>query len=629
MKRGVNMKKRSTLILLILPAVVFLLLGLASHADEDVKTNQAQKIGNGDDWTDAVNVSKTGQDCAFPKVTADDAGYAYIIWNHDSGAKGIRFTSNENDSWSEPENITKSFVRVREGPWPELTLDVYGNVFVVYTAVTDGNYEVVYVRRKGKNWGPHENVSRTQAAGSVSATPLVDVRNNDYFIHWQDDIDRPAPEASYWRTYIRYRNEGEGNWIGAGAIGDESGRDYGPEAAMTVNGTMFAVWGNRRGGGISNVFFVESATPKVNASWKPPIDISGPTGVPFAEPQIAVDLDGNVYVCWMQTAGGNWEIFFRRRVNGVWLAAENISKTTGTSEWPTIAADRVTGNVYVAWHDNTPGNWEIMVREFDGTEWLDTQNVTKSGSKSARPDIYCDSGGGIHLVYLELLGNWNVYYKNREGVYDFPIFPPQNLKLTSTIYNEQTSKKTNTLKWDENPDNERHTEFQYLIYRKEHGQGDNQYAMVATVPNTTLSYKDKGLPTDKKFWYRLKCLSEFDEESEDPSNSVTENWIWPALDPFLNTQFNRFLFYQEKINTLSWSGNPLNDAITVDRYDIYRKQTSQIDSEYILLTSVEPDIHLYKNRGLPENESYTYRIVVVDADGVESAPSEAVSEEEE
>jgi hypothetical protein len=619
------MKKRAPLKLFFLPIIVILLLGIASQANEEDKAGQSQKIAKANDWSEAVYVSRTGQDCAFPKVTADDSGYAYIIWNQESGQRGVYFTSDEEDSWSTPENITKSFVRVKEGPWPELTLDVLGNVFVVYTAVTDGNYEVVYVRRKGKNWGQHENVSRTQEAGSVSATPLVDVRTNDYFIHWQDDIDRPSPEASYWRTYVRFKNDGEGSWIGAGAIGDDSGRDYGPEAAMDVNGKMYAVWGNRRGG-ISSVFFVESATPKVNDSWKPPIDISGSSGVQFAEPQITVDLEGNIYVCWMQTAGGNLEVFFRKRINGVWQETENISKTTGTSEWPTIACDRVTGKVYVAWHDNTSGNWEIFFREYDGTKWLDVQNVSKSGSKSARPDIYCDSGGGIHLVYLELEGNWKVYYQEREGVYDFPIYPPLNLGL-NTAYNDQTGNKINSLTWDENPDNERHTEFQYLIYRKEHGQGDNQYEMIVTVPNTTLSYKDKGLPTDTKYWYRLKSYSEFDEESEEPSNAVTENWIWPALDPFLNTQFNRFLFYQEKINTLSWSSNPLNDAIIVDRYEIYRKLTTQTNEEFALLNSVGPDIHRYTDRGLSQDENYVYRIVVVDADGVESTPSEAVSEE--
>jgi hypothetical protein len=620
------MKKRYSLKLFFLPIIVFLVLGIASQADEEINVNQTQKNANGDGWSQAVDVSKTGQDCSFPKVTADDAGYAYAIWNHDSGGKGLRFNSNETGDWQTPENITKSFVRVKEGPWPELTLDIHGNIFVVYTAVTDGNYEVVYVRRQGKDWGPHANVSRTQEAGSVSATPLVDVRNNDYFIHWQDDIDRPSYHASYWRTYIRYKNTGEGGWIGAGAIGDDSGRDYGPEAAMDINGKMYAVWGNRKGG-VSNVYYVESATPKVNASWKPPIDISGPAGVQFAEPQIAVDYEGNVYVCWMQMAGGNLEIFFRKKVDGVWKEIENVSKTSGTSEWPTIAADRATGKIYVAWHDNTPGNWEILFREFDGTRWLDVQNVTKTGTKSARPDLFCDAGGGIHLVYVELQGNWNVHYKKREGIYDFPIFPPQNLSLTSTKYNEGTSKKTNTIQWDENPENERHSEYQHVIYRKEHGQADSQYKSIATIPHTELMYKDQGLPTDKKFWYRLKCLSVFEEESEEASNAATEKWIWPALDPLLNTQFNRFLFYQEKINSLSWSYNPLNDAITVDRYDIYRKLTTQTDEEYILVTSVGPEIHVYNDRGLPIDDSHAYRIVVVDADGVESQPSEAVGEE--
>jgi hypothetical protein len=619
------MKKRYPLKLILLPLVVFLLFGVSGQANEEVKAKQTQKFANGDDWSEAVYVSRTGQECAFPKVTADDSGYAYIVWNQEGGQRGVFFTSDEDGSWSTPENITKSFVRVREGPWPELTLDAYANVFVAYTAVTDGNYEIVSVVRKGKNWGPHENVSRTQEAGSVSATPLVDVRTNDYFVHWQDDVDRPTPEAAYWRTYVRFKNKGEGSWIGAGAIGDDSGRDYGPEAAMDVNGTMYAVWGNRRGG-ISNVYFVESATPKVNSSWKSPIDISGASGLQFAEPQIAVDFEGNVYVCWMQTAEGNLEVFFRKRINGVWREIENVSQTPGTSEWPTIAVDRVTGKVYVAWHDNTTGNWEIFFREFDGTQWLDVQNVSKSSAQSARADIYCDSGGGIHLVYLERQGNWRVYYQEREGVYDFPIYPPLNLGLT-TAYDDQTGTKTDSLTWDENPDNEKHTEFQYLIYRKEHGQGDSQYMIAATVPNTTLSYKDEGLPTDTKYWYRLKSYSEFDEESEEASNAVTENWIWPALDPFLNTQFNRFLFYQEKMNTLSWSGNPLNDALTLDRYDIYRKLTTQPNTEYTLLTSVAPDIYLYKDRGLPLDESYTYRIVVVDADGVESVPSPAAGEE--
>jgi hypothetical protein len=580
---------------------------------------------NDSEWTEPEAIAVGPYNCVFPKVTADDAGFAYAIWRQDEG-RMMRFTTNEDGKWATPENITKGEVRLKEGAWPELTVDTKGNVFIVYTAVTDGNYEIVGKRRRGQTWDPHENVSKTQAAGSVSATPMVDVRNNDYFVHWQDDIDRPEG-AVYWRTYVRYKEGGEGNrWIGAGAVGSANGRDYGPEAAMDINGAMYAVSGNRHGG-ISNIYFFENKTPKVNATWSNVMNISGPTGVKDAEPQIACDNEGNVYVVWMQVKGGNWEVFFRKRINGVWQNIENVSNTSGVSEFPTVAADRVTGKVYVAWHDNTPGNWEILFREFDGKEWKDVQNVSKSGSASARPDIYCDGGGGVHLVFLERTGTWTTHYMKRDGVYDFPIFSPLNLELKTSL-NPNTSKKINSLTWEENPENERHTEFQYIIYRKEHGQADSQYKSIATLPNTSLSYNDRGLPLTKKYFYRMTCYSEWDEESEEPSNAVTEQWIWPALDPSLSTNYNRFLFYQEKINSLSWSPNPLNGAITIGSYDIYRKLTSQSDSEYALINSVVADVTTYQDRGLDLDEGYSYYIVVVDADGVQSAPSGVASEEE-
>jgi hypothetical protein len=619
------MKKTGTLFIFLICLSLAISSGTDGSLEKQSVTSHSYAKANNSEWTEAATISQGNFDCAFPKVTADDSGFAYAIWKQEEG-RMMRFTTNESGEWETPENITKTEVRLREGAWPELTLDTKGNVFIVYTAVTDGNYEIVCKRRRGQTWDPHENVSKTQKAGSVSATPMVDVRNNDYFVHWQDDIDRPGEGSVFWRTYVRYKEGGEGNkWIGAGAVGDLSGRDYGPEATMDINGSMYAVWGSRHGG-VSNVYFVENKTPKVNATWTNVLNLSGPTGVKDAEPQIACDNEGNVYVVWMQTQGGNWEVFFRKRINRVWQNVENISNTSGVSELPTIAADRVTGKVYVAWHDNTPGNWEILFREFDGEEWKDIQNLTKSGSTSARPDLFCDGGGGIHLVYVEHLGHWSVHYKMREGVYDFPIYSPLNLELT-TYFNDPTSTKTNSLTWDENPENERHAEFQYIIYRKEYGQADSQYKSIAMVPHTTLSYKDEGLPTNKKYFYRLNCLSEWDEESEEASNTVTENWIWPALDPLLGTHYNRFLFYQEKINLISWSTNPLNDAITVGSYDIYRKLASQSDSEYALIFSVGEDVYLYQDRGLAIDESYSYFIVVVDVNGVESAPSVAVSDE--
>jgi len=602
---------------------------MSINGNKYLRADQEQAQSDQSEWTKRVDISKSSRVCAFPKVTGDELGNAHAIWNAASGGRGIYYTTNKNGEWGTPEFITPGGVRVKEGPWPEIALDTKGNVCVVYTAVTDGNYEIVYTRKRGNSWDSHENVSATPRAGSVSSSILIDSRNNDYFIHWQDDIDRPTDNASYWRTYVRYKEGGEGKWRGAGAIGDAAGRDYGPEAAMNSEGTMYAVWGSRRGG-ISHVNFVQSKTPKVNSSWTKPLDISGFSGVKWAEPQIACDNNGNVYVVWQQDKGGNREIFFRKRVNGTWHDIENVSQTEGPSEFPTVAADRETGKIYVAWHDRTPNNWEIYLREFEGGKWGEIQNMSNTGPTSARPDLYCDSGGGIHLVYLENEGEtWNVFYRKKEGTYNFPIYPPLNVQVDTVLddTDASTPTKTNTITWVENPENALHSEITYLLYRKEHGQNDNQYEEIATLSGDTYSYEDENLPTSTKYWYRLKSFSQWDEVSEDYSNTATENWIWPVLAVFLKTEINEFLFFKEKINTVSWTANPLNDAITIDKYNIYRKEESDPDSDFALLASVEGNVLQYVDQKLPLDKQFAYFVMVVDIDGNESLSSQPVSED--
>jgi len=618
--------KRRGIIFLVLITVLLLLAGVSDSAKKELKNNKAEIADTDGGWSEPVYISQNPQDCAFPKVTAGDEGIAYAIWSQESGGKTVFFATNEGDEWSKPENVSRGQVIVREGPWPELTLDAEGSVFVIYTAVTDGNYEVVYTRRKGKVWSPHENVTRTPASGSVSGSPMVDPRNNDYYIHWQDDIDRPSPESYYWRTYIRYKEGGEGSWIGAGGIGDDAGKDYGPEAAMDKNGTLYAVWANRRGG--SRVYFVQSSTPKINESYSAPLDISGEVGLDFSEPQIAVDNAGNVYVTWMQMSQGNIEVFFRKRVDGEWMDIENISQTQTASELPTIAASRESGKVYVAWSDIISGQWAIWIREFDGEEWGESENLTSGGPKSARPDLYCDSGGGIHLVYLQEIGNWRVFYQNKAGVYDLPCYPPLNVTLKTYLDPDSSpATKRNTLRWEENPENAKHTQLQYVIYRKEHGEEDSQYTSIATVPGDSKRYDDAALPSTKKYWYHIKSLNKWGTESEESSPDLTEKWMYPIREISLETEYNRFLFAQEKINTLSWSPHPLNDAIVIDRYDVYRKLATEDNSQFELVSSVGGSVFSYRERALPIDEKFAYRIIVVDTGGNQSTPSPTVTEE--
>lgn len=78
-----------------------------------------------------------------------------------------------------------------------------------------------------------------------------------------------------------------------------------------------------------------------------------------------------------------------------------------------------------------------------------------------------------------------------------------------------------------------------------------------------------------------------------------------------------FIFFREYVNKLTWESNPKNRTAIV-KNKIYRKARGSPDSAYALLATVSQNNYLH--RGLKKNELYTYRVVAVDKNGVESFP---------
>ena len=580
------------------------------------------------EWSEAVNISRSGADSSRGRVAGDGLGRAYAIWSEVGGGKRVYFNTNKSGNWLNSEAIPHTGVtRFGEGPWPAINVDANNNPVVTYTAVTDGNYEIVYNRWRNNSWDGNENVSRTAAAGSVSSTIIVDPRSNDYFVVWQDDIDRPPPppEVSYWLGYVRYKSGGAGSWVGAGAIKDPGSRAYSHHAAMNANGKAFVVWVNRVMGNISRVFYSENVDPKQNSGWTTAVDISNLTGMLWAEPKVACDDNGNAFVVWQDGRAGNTEIFFSKKVNGKWGDVENISQTGTVSELPTIAAHPTDGTIYVAWQENTAAaGWEIFLREYSNGTWKDTVNMSNTSPSSAQPNLMVDVLGGVHLVFSDRRdGPWDVYYRNKPGI--MPVYPPQKVTLATTLDEEGTT-KTNTVTWEENVKNSEVEEFFYTLYRKEAGQTNLRYERIATIEHPTLTYDDAGLPLNKKYWYRMQAISDLGLESENTSNAVTENYMWPISNLHMSTGINRYLFFQEKINTLSWEANPLNGVITIDKLVVYRKPGDADDSAMELLDVLDANASVYVDRYLPLDEEYGYMVKVVDIYGQESSPNVVIVE---
>ncbi|MBI2900321.1 MAG: fibronectin type III domain-containing protein [Planctomycetes bacterium] len=153
-------------------------------------------------------------------------------------------------------------------------------------------------------------------------------------------------------------------------------------------------------------------------------------------PKAAVDSLGVPYVVWDDNtaSSNNHEIYIVKRNVGVgWLPINDttitsnsgggISNSSGASLFPSITIDGG-NNVYVAWHDSAPGNWDIFVKQYnvavpdEADSWVSMGSsdvppgVSNNSGSSLLPTIRVSSGGVVYLVWEDdTNGNYETYLR--------------------------------------------------------------------------------------------------------------------------------------------------------------------------------------------------------------------------
>jgi hypothetical protein len=124
----------------------------------------------------------------------------------------------------------------------------------------------------------------------------------------------------------------------------------------------------------------------------------------------------NIYVVWHDNTPGNYEIYFKKSDDGgvTWSTNERLTKNAGSSLYPALATEGT--NIYVVWHDNTPGNYEIYFKKSDdgGVTWSTNERLTNNAGGSYSPDIAVH-GSNIYVVWYDNTpGNYEIYFKESD-----------------------------------------------------------------------------------------------------------------------------------------------------------------------------------------------------------------------
>lgn len=103
---------------------------------------------------------------------------------------------------------------------------------------------------------------------------------------------------------------------------------------------------------------------------------------------MVLDNSGNPHIVWSDNSSGNFEIYMRYFNGFEWsdlggsTLSGGISKNPGKSSHPSISLNP-DGNPAIAWDDDTSGDFEIYVREWDGTTWSELIGSATQGGISA------------------------------------------------------------------------------------------------------------------------------------------------------------------------------------------------------------------------------------------------------
>jgi len=299
-----------------------------------------------------------------------------------------------------------------------------------------------------------------------------------------------------------------------------------------------------------------------------------------------------------------------------------VTSPNGGESWEATSVQNITWTT-----QGTVGNVKIEYSVNGGTSYTDiVASASNNGSYSwtvpNTPSSNC-------LVRISEASRSNISDVSNAA---FTIAPPPKPKAPlspaiDTRLDSTETKKINKITWQANPENAGITLKNYKLYKKQAGQADSSFLLLASPASTTLQYEDTNLDIKTNYSYRVTALSQYDIES-DPSGTVTDSkkFEFPPLNPEVWTVLIRILSAKEKFNTISFEKNALNDESEVSGYNVYRRKAEEGDDKFAPLAALSASRLRYRDTRLPKDQKYAYAVTTVYTDGRESRKSAVVTD---
>ncbi len=345
------------------------------------------------------------------------------------------------DVWSEP-----GTVRLDQNWWPNARVNdvvtegkIYPRLSFVLTntgSTTETHFLAVwedehrhdhhpdiYFARStngGRTWSSDVLVENgfgfSPVADQYSPDITVRLADASLWVVWHNDrnssnIDRNAGDVYYAISY----NQG-GSWPFTATV--HTGVARLPRIAPhSQSGYLYTVWEDERDD--DGDIYIARYNPDVDLAWSSSVKVSDCiTNVEQREPNLAVDVDGNVYAVWEDLReNDDGEIYFSRWISGTWGTgtwSANTRLNNPTMDWandPDITTGPG-GALFAAWYERVPTgpatyDFQIVVAQSDdgGDTWSHSvvrrlYNASAFNAFYANPAVGVDVLGRVYVAWL-------------------------------------------------------------------------------------------------------------------------------------------------------------------------------------------------------------------------------------
>jgi hypothetical protein len=312
---------------------------------------------------DTLNVDGTRD--AVDTSMADIGGVPYVAWRETTGILGglIFVKRFDGTSWV-PVGGSLNVDATKGAGFPIMT-SVAGVPYVTWQESDGAKFQIRVARFNGTSWdavGPSLNVDTAQAGTEPSIASVGGVP----YVTWAESIATVSME----KIHVRRLNANGTTWdlVGTPLNFDATKQALAPRIA-DVGGVPYVTWFEGTAGGQHQVY-----VRRLNSNgttW----DLVGAGSLNIDATKDAVRPDvasigGVPYVAWHENDG--FDLLHVKRFDGTnWVAVGgvlNVNPAKNVVFTPGIAD--VGGIPYVAWSETAVPTTQLVVRRFDGTNWV-------------------------------------------------------------------------------------------------------------------------------------------------------------------------------------------------------------------------------------------------------------------